>query len=139
MPTRYFTYRYSGNRQQIGMTGRVYWFSPTMVTEVPFEEDAEWFLHMGSPDSGIYYYRETDAAGVPIGLFPPINPKLRNSMIDTRRFPSDRGVPEAKEWRHLTEVLGDPTMYFHHIRSWIRGGQKGPEGEYTTGGRKPER
>jgi len=121
MATRYFKYRYSGTRQQIGHTGRVYWFSPDTITHVDEDRDAEWFLHMGSPESGIYYYRETDVIGNPIGLFPPINPSLRQSLIDTRRFPSDRGLPPAPEWRYITETMGDPTLYFHHIRVKIRG------------------
>lgn len=129
MATRYFTYRYSGRRQQIGHSGTVYWFTNTHSTPVYDEEDAVWFLNMGTPESGIYFFRETNAAGIPIGPFPPINPNLRNSMVDTRRFPSDKGVPDWPEWRLITETLGDPTLYFHHIRRKMRG--------FGGGGQKP--
>lgn len=122
---RYFTYRYSGSRQQIGHSGRVYWFASDLVTEVPFEEDANWFLRMGSPETGIYYYRETDVSGNPIGPFPPINPELRVASIDTRRFPSDKGVPNAPEWRLITETMADPTLYYHYVRRRIRGPTRG--------------
>jgi hypothetical protein len=125
MADRYFTYRYSGSRQQIGRSGRVYWFSYGNVTTVPYEEDAEWFLRMGSPESGVYYYRETDISGNPIGPFPPIDPRLRQSMVDTRRFPSDKGLPPAPVWRHTTETLGDPTLYYFYIRRRIRGPSRG--------------
>jgi len=118
---RYFKYRYSGTRQQIGRSGKVYWFSQNYVTEVDNEEDAEWFLRMGSPESGIYYYRETDAAGNPIGPFPPVNPELRRSMVNTKQFPSDKGVPSAQEWRLATEIMADPTLYYHFVRKRIRG------------------
>lgn len=132
---RYFVYRYSGRRQQIGHKGRVYWFSATTVTQVDDNDDAEWFLRMGTPESGIYFYRETDVSGNPIGPFPPIDPKLRQSMIDTRRFPSDKGLPPAEEWRYITETLGDPTLYFHHIRKKIRGfGSKGSKPHGGRGG-----
>lgn len=117
---RYFTYRYSGSRQQIGTTGRVYWFQYGAVTEVPIEEDAEWFLHMGSPENGVYFYRETDASGNPIGPFPPVDENLRQAMIDVRRFPSDRGLPPAEQWRLTSETLGDPVLYYHYIRKKIR-------------------
>ena len=134
MATRYFRYRYSGTRQQIGRSGTVYWFSPTTITKVEDDLDSDWFLGMGSPESGIYYYRETDVAGNPIGQFPPINLSLRSSMVDTRRFPSDKGVPPAHEWKLITETLGDPTLYFHHIRSKMRGfgtGKTGGSGRST--------
>lgn len=131
---RYFRYRYSGSRQQIGRSGRVYWFSPTSITEVPFEEDAEWFLKMGSPESGIYYYRETDAAGEPIGAFPPINPRLRQSMVNPKRFPSDLGLPPAPVWRHTTETLGDPTLYYFYIRKRLRGTSRGGMQQLHQGG-----
>lgn len=122
---RYFTYRYSGSRQQIGKTGTVYWFSYKSVTPVADNDDAEWFLHMGSPESGIYYYRETDITGTPIGVFPPVNMALRQAMIDPRNFPTDRGVPNAEPWRLTTEVMADPTLYYHYVRKRIRGGRDG--------------
>jgi len=125
MATRYFTYRYSGSRQQIGRSGRVYWFSFGDVTIVPIEGDADWFLRMGSPESGIYYYRETDVSGTPIGPFPPVNPLLRQSMVNTKRFPSDQGLPPAPIWRHVTETLGDPTLYYFYIRNRLRGPSRG--------------
>jgi hypothetical protein len=122
MPARYFTYRYSGERQQIGSHGAVYNFAAGSVTQVDDNDDAEWFLHMGSPESGIYYFRETDPAGNPIGAFPPVNPELRQAFLDTRRFPTDRGVPPWQEWRLVTETMGDPTLYFHYIRTKLRRG-----------------
>ena len=124
MATRYFKYRYSGTRQQIGHSGRVYWFSQDIITPVDSERDADWFLRMGSPETGIYFYRETNVAGDPIGPFPPIDPRLRQAMIDPKRFPSDQGLPMAAEWRHVTETLGDPTLYYHYIRKRIRGPQR---------------
>ena len=127
---RFFLAAFSAPRQQIGKAGRVYWFSPTTVTRVDDNEDAEFFLHMGSPETGIYPFRETDSLGNPIGPFPPINPALRNSIIDTKRFPSDTGVPEHAEWRLITETYGDPTLYYHHIRRRIRGpSRQGQQGE----------
>lgn len=119
---RYFTYRYSGSRQQIGTSGAVYWFAFGSVTKVDSQDDAEWFLHMGSPETGIYYYRETDAIGNPIGPFPPIDPALRQSFLDVKRFPSDQGVPPWPEWRLVTETMGDPTLYYHFIRKKLRRG-----------------
>jgi len=112
---RYFTYRYSGTKQQRGKSGRLYWFAYGYVTEVPIEEDAEWFLHMGTPENGMYQYRETDAAGNPIGAFPPINLDLRQAAIDPKTFPSDKS-PSAPEWKLMTETMADPVLYYHHIR-----------------------
>lgn len=112
---RYFTYRYSGSIQQIGFSGNVYWFSFGCVTPVASNEDAEWFLHMGSPESGIYYFRETNSAGTPIGPFPPIDMSKRVAMVDPKSYPSDSSPP-ASEWIEITETLADPTLYFHHIR-----------------------
>ena len=121
MATRYFTYRYSGQRQQIGKySGQVYFFKAGLVTAVDNEQDADWFLNMGSPENGVYPYRETDASGNPIGPFPPIDFSRRQAMINPKLFPSDVGVPEAHEWRRITETLGDPTLYYHHVRKRIR-------------------
>lgn len=118
----YFTYRGSGSTQQRGKSGRLYWFSGGSVTPVPIQADADWFRTMGTPEMGEYGYtfRETDVNGNPIGVFPPINEKLRVSNIDIRKFPSDQGLPEAAVWRLNTETYADPTLYFHHVRQWIR-------------------
>lgn len=118
---RYFTYRYTGSRQQIGKSGTVYWFAQGSVTPVANNDDAEWFLHMGSPETGIYYYRETDISGNPIGPFPPVDLNNRQAIINTKRFPSDQGVPEYPEWKLTTETLADPTLYYHYIRKRLRG------------------
>lgn len=112
---RYFTYRYRGRRQQIGRSGRLYWFSFGGVTPVESEVDANWFLKMGSPESGVYFFREVNEQGEPIGPFPPIDMSKRVAMIDPKQFPSDDSPP-ASEWREMTETLADPTLYFHHIR-----------------------
>jgi len=116
---RYFVYRYSGSRQQIGLSGKLYWFSRVSITPVESEEDADWFLHMGSPESGLYPYRETDALGNPIGNFPPVDMSRRVAMVDPKKYPTDNSPP-AGEWRELTETLADPTLYFHHIRERMR-------------------
>jgi hypothetical protein len=118
---RYFKYRYSQQFYQLGpYSNKLYFFSMTTVTEVDNNQDAEVFLHMGSPESGYYLFRETDATGKPIGAFPPIDPKLRSSNINPKLYPTDTGAPSAEEWRMATEVLSDPVLYFHHVRQWIR-------------------
>ena len=120
MATRYFKYRFGGRCNLIGQSGRVYYFSMTYVTKVDDENDAEQFLRMGTPESGHYLFRETDAAGNFIGLFPPIDPKLRTSNWDVRKAPTAEGMPLATEWREVTETLADSTLYYHHIRERIR-------------------
>lgn len=114
---RYFTYRFGGVRQFLGpVTGLSYTFGKGVVTPVAEQQDAEVFLRMGSPESGTYLFREVDVSGNPIGPFPPINPANRNSMIDPKRFPSDKIDVTVAEWRELTEDLADPWLYFHHVR-----------------------
>ena len=119
---RYFTHRYSGSIQLVGVsTHNHYWFAYGAVTQVDNNTDAEYFLHLGTPETGVYPLRETDAAGNPIGPFPPIDLTQREAIIDTRRFPSDRGLPDAKEWREISEDLADPVLYYYYIRERRRG------------------
>jgi hypothetical protein len=124
---RYFVYRYGGVRQVVGpASGLSYTFSMDTVTTVSDERDAEIFLHMGSPDSGFYLFRETDQYGNPIGPFPPVDMANRQSMINPKRFPSDRMAMTTREWRVATEDMADPTLYFHFVRRKLnfgRGGQ----------------
>ena len=121
MPTRYFTYRYSGSTQQVGpSSGKLYWFQQRIVTPVDDNNDAEYFLHLGSPESGVYSYRETDIAGTPIGPFPPIDMSKRVAMIDQRKFPTDKGMPPADEWRKVSEDLADPVLFYHKSRIKLR-------------------
>jgi len=128
MATRYFMYRYGGTITVKGpASGIAYVFSPDTVTPVSDERDAHIFLFMGSPDSGFYLYRETDAYGNPIGPFPPTDPSHRHSMINPRRFPSDSMDITPKEWRTITEDLADPTLYFHYTRIKLNFGRGGDQ------------
>src|SRR3990167_8027204 len=103
---RYFGYRYGGVRQVVGPArGLSYTFSMDTVTPVSDGRDAEIFLRMGSPDSGFYLFRETDQYGNPIAPFPPIDMANRQSMIDPKRFPSDRMAMTTREWRTATEDM----------------------------------
>ena len=114
---RYFTYRFGGVRQFLGpVTGLSYTFGKGVVTPVADQQDAEIFLRMGTPEAGTYLFREVDASRTPIGLFPPINRDLRNSMIDPKRFPSDRVDVTVGEWREITEDYADPWLYYHVVR-----------------------
>lgn len=116
--TRYFTYRFGGSRQFLGpVSGLSYWFTKGGVTPVADERDAAIFLLMGSADAGTYFFREVDASGNFIGPFPPINPELRQSMIDPKKFPSDRIGVTAKEWKEATEDMADPFLYYHFVRT----------------------
>lgn len=115
--TRFFTYRFGGVRQFLGpLSGLSYTFGKGVVTPVEFDQDAEVFLRMGTPEAGTYLFREVDASGVPIGPFPPINPANRSTMIDPKRFPSDRLDVTVQEWREATEDLADPWLYYHVVR-----------------------
>jgi len=115
--TRFFTYRFGGTRQFRGpASGLSYHFTKGGVTPVADERDAEIFLLMGTPDSGVYLFREVDSLGNPIGPFPPIDTAQRQSMIDPKAFPSDGLEVTVKEWRTLTEDLADPWLYYHHVR-----------------------
>ena len=126
MPTRYFMYRYGGIRSIPGpASGIAYVFSPDTVTPVSDERDADIFLHMGSPDSGFYLFRETDAYGNPIGPFPPVDLANRSSMVNPRSFPSDSMDITAREWRVITEDMADPTLYFHYVRRKLNFGRGG--------------
>lgn len=125
MATRFFTYRFGGVRRWRGpVSGLIYEWEgadstpsglPTPV-RVEDERDAEIFLRMGTPESGFYLFRETDAAGNPIGPFPPVDPEKRQSMIDPKRFPSDDIGVTVGEWREATEDLADPTLFYHYSR-----------------------
>jgi hypothetical protein len=86
------------------------------LTERTTEDDANIFLLMGTADAGTYLFREVDAAGNPIGPFPPIDSSQRFSMIDPKRFPSDDIGVSVKEWRTITEDLSDPFLYYHFSR-----------------------
>jgi hypothetical protein len=128
--TRFFTARFGGVRQQLGpASGLSYTFSSKGSTPVDDERDAEIFLHMGTPESGVYLYRETDSAGDPIGPFPPIDIEKRQSMIDPKRFPSDRLDISVQEWRMITEDLADPTLYFHLSRVKLNFGRNNPQSQ----------
>jgi len=119
--TRYFTYRYSGSTQQVGpSSGKLYWFQQQIITPVDDNDDAEYFLHLGSPESGVYNYRETDVAGNPVGDFPPIDMTKRVAMIDQRKFPTDKSMPLADEWRKVTEDMADPVLFYHKSRVKLR-------------------
>lgn len=115
--TRYFTYRYGGRHQFLGpVSGLSYIFEKGAATPVDREDDAEIFLKMGSPESGVYLFREVDANANPIGPFPPVNPENRTSLINPRRFPSDQIGVSVKEWREATEDFADPVLFFHKSR-----------------------
>jgi hypothetical protein len=115
--TRYFTFRFGGVRQILGPWSCLsYHFTSAGATPVADERDAELFLRMGTPESGTYLLRETDSAGVPIGDFPPIDITKRESMMDPKKFPSDRLDVTVKEWREITEDLADPWLYYHISR-----------------------
>lgn len=121
--TRYFIARFAGSRQALGpASGLSYTFSNLGPIPVEDERDAEIFLRMGTPESGVYLYRETDVAGNPIGDFPPIDSTKRQTMIDPKRFPSDRIDVSVKEWREATEDLADPWLYYHHVRKKLNPG-----------------
>ena len=128
MPPRYFVSTYAPLFQITGKSGTPYVFygpvgaspAPTVVNN---DDDADWFRNMGTPEIGAasYPFTETDAAGSPL---PAPTFLYRDSIINTKRFPTDRGVPPAPEWRILTEDYGDPTLYFHFVRKkrWKSGG-----------------
>ena len=118
MPPRYFVSTYVPVLQITGKHGTPYVFygpPPATPTTVNDEDDADWFRNMGTPEIGSasYPFTETDAAGAP--LAPPTFAN-RDAIINTKRFPTDRGLPPAPEWRVLTEDYGDPTLYFHFVR-----------------------
>ena len=114
---RFFTYRFGGTRQWLGpISGLSYTFTFGGVTPVADDRDAEVFLRMGTPDGGTYFFREVDAAGTPVGPFPPVDPANRVSMIDPKKFPSDQIGVGVQEWRELTEDLADPFLYYHYSR-----------------------
>lgn len=114
---RFFTYRFGGVRQFLGpVSGLSYTFVKDGVTRVDREDDARIFLLMGTADAGTYLFREVDAAGNPVGPFPPIDTSERFSMIDPKRFPSDDIGVTVKEWRTITEDLSDPFLYYHFSR-----------------------
>jgi len=116
--TRYFTYRFGGSHQVIGpVSGLSYQFTFGDVTPVADDRDAEIFLRMGSPDAGTYFFREVDSTGNPVGPFPPVDPANRNSMMDPKKFPSDRIGVGVKEWREMTEDLADPFLYYYYVRT----------------------
>ena len=121
---RHFVYRYGGRIRTRGPSGQLYWFEFNVVSPVANDDDAEYFLHWGTPESGIYWLRETDVAGQPVGAFPPIDMANRVASIDVRKYPSDES-PQAPEWRLITETMGDPTLYYHYVRTRLRGGDRG--------------
>ena len=111
---RFFTFRFGGTRHYLGpVSGLSYTFTKDGATRVDDERDAEIFLRMGTPESGFYLFRETDSAGTPIGPFPPIDSDKRVSMIDPKKFPSDKIDVTVKEWREMTEDFADPVLFFH--------------------------
>jgi hypothetical protein len=117
MPTRYFTARFSGTKNVSGPgSGLEYLFYPGCITPVNDPRDADVFLLMGTPEAGNYLFREVDASGTPIGRFPPVNPLNRQSMINPKRFPSDKMGVTVREWREMTEDYADPTLFFHKSR-----------------------
>jgi hypothetical protein len=97
-------------------TGLSYTFVYGGVTPVADQRDAEAFLRMGTPETGNYLYREVDASGAPVGLFPPVNPENRQSNVNPRSFPSDDIRISVKEWRDATEDLADPWLYYYYVR-----------------------
>ena len=112
---RYFTYAYAspGTRRELGnVTKKVYWFKYSEVTPVE-DVDSDYFRdHFNNYDMGYYPFIEVDINGSPIET-----PMLeRSSMVNPMRFPSDQGVPLAKEWRLTTETMADPVLYYHYIR-----------------------
>jgi hypothetical protein len=126
MATRYFTARFSATQNILGpSSGLAYLFYPGCVTPVSDPRDAETFLHMGTPESGNYLLREVDASGNPIGPFPPVDMRNRQSMINPRKFPSDQMGVSLHEWREATETYADPTLYFHHVRQKLNFGRGG--------------
>lgn len=117
MATRFFTYRFGGTRQFLGpASGLSYHFTKGGVTPVADERDAGIFLLMGTPESGVYLFREVDSLGNPIGTFPPIDMSQRQSMIDPKTFASDGLDVTVQEWRTITEDLADPWLYYHYSR-----------------------
>jgi hypothetical protein len=94
----------------------IYTFSKTSATQVDDPRDANIFLLMGTPESGVYLFREVDASLNPVGPFPPVNPANRVSMIDPKRFPSDKMAISVKEWRDVTEDMADPWLYYYFVR-----------------------
>jgi|GEM_PF-6737396 len=114
---RYFLYVPYGRRVAVAPSGSTYFFEHGVPTTVA-DADGDYFLYLGTPENPqTYVYRETDAAGNPLYPHPgpPLDPATRVGMIDIRRFPSDRGLPPAAQWRKTTEDY-DPTIYYHKIR-----------------------
>lgn len=121
---RFFTFRFGGVRQYRGpSSGLAYTFAGAEVpggphvTRVNDERDAQIFLLMGTPESGVYLFRESDADGNPIGPFPPVDLTQRQSMIDPKKFRSDQVGVTTSEWRRATEDLSDPWLFYHTSRT----------------------
>jgi len=113
---RFFVFRFGGRHQIVGPSGLAYTFTAKAPTRGGRGGDAERFLRMGTPESGTYLFRETDAEANPIGIFPPITVENRESHFNPKRFPTDKGIVSAKEWREVTEDLADPWLYYHYTR-----------------------
>jgi len=137
--SRWFVYQGSDRRAVTAPSGNSYFFEAGVYdpatqtrsggnpTEVA-DEDGDYFLYQGNTDTGVYAYRESDAAGVLIGPFPPILPGYgesaevaaamgKEAMWDVRKAPTDKGLPPAKVWRTVTEDMSDPVLYYHFIRT----------------------
>jgi len=112
---RYFTYVYQnpGTRQEYGhVTHRVYWFRYAEITQVEDVDGDYLRFHYNVPDMGYYPFIEVDINGNAL----PMPPNKRTSMLNPLKFPSDTGVPNAPEWRQLTETEADPVLLYHYFR-----------------------
>jgi len=137
--SRWFVMQQRGRKAVTTPSGNFYFFEAGVLdpstgmrsggvpTEVA-DEDGDYFLFQGNTDSGVYLYRESDANGNLIGPFPPIEPRSgqtlaeaseqgKVSLWDTRKAPSDKGLPPAKIWRVVSEDMADPVMFYHFART----------------------